>query len=94
MGDLEADGRSPGLDRRSLFSGGLAAAAGAAAFAPAAAAPLAGAPMAGAGDAAWRNYLAVIDEARTKALASRWASTPQNRAQAMYFISMLSSAGR
>jgi hypothetical protein len=44
-------------------------------------------------DAAWADYQRVIDEARTRAMTSSWASTPQLRAQAAYYISMLQAFG-
>jgi hypothetical protein len=42
---------------------------------------------------AWREYLRIIDEARSAALSSRWARPPANRAQAMYYISLLQAFG-
>jgi hypothetical protein len=48
---------------------------------------------AGGTDQAWRAYLGSIDETRRLALASRWAQSPANRAQAMYYISMLQAFG-
>ncbi|MBO9376207.1 DUF1214 domain-containing protein [Sphingomonas histidinilytica] len=44
-------------------------------------------------DAAWADYQRVIDQARTRAMTSSWASTPQLRAQAAYYISMLQAFG-
>jgi hypothetical protein len=44
-------------------------------------------------DQAWSEYLQAIDAARTTALGWRWAQTPQMRAQAMYFISMMQAFG-
>lgn len=46
-----------------------------------------------ASDTAWAEYQQVVDAARSRALASSWASTPQLRAQAMYYISMLQAFG-
>ena len=44
-------------------------------------------------DKAWSDYQRVIDDARSRALSSSWASTPQLRAQAAYYISMLQAFG-
>ena len=44
-------------------------------------------------DQAWSVYLQAIDAARTTALGWRWAQTPQMRAQALYFISMMQAFG-
>jgi hypothetical protein len=44
-------------------------------------------------DDAWASYQSVVDEARTLALTSHWAQTPQLRAQAEYYISMLQAFG-
>lgn len=85
------------LSRRAAM--GALAVAGAAA--PAMAVPAMAVPAmaatggggANAADAAWANYLRVIDEARTLALTSRWAHSPQLRAQAEYYISMLQAFG-
>jgi len=43
--------------------------------------------------AAWRDYLAVIDSARAQLLNSRWARSRQFQTQAMYFISLLQQFG-
>jgi hypothetical protein len=78
------------LDRRALIGGGLSALAGSLAMGE----PVAStAAVASGADQAWRDYLQVIDKARSRALASRWAQTPINRAQAMYYISMLQAFG-
>ena len=42
---------------------------------------------------AWRSYLAAIDEARAFVLNSRWAQTPQARAQALYYIAVMQAFG-
>jgi hypothetical protein len=42
---------------------------------------------------AWRSYLAMVEEAKSLALASHWIQSPQERAQALYFISMLQAYG-
>ena len=44
-------------------------------------------------DKAWSDYQRVVDDARSRALSSSWASTPQLRAQAAYYISMLQAFG-
>jgi hypothetical protein len=71
------------LDRRALLTAGATLLPTATSAAPAPAAD----------DAAWREHLSVIEAAREKALRSRWGQSPQNRAQAMYFISMLQAFG-
>jgi len=77
-------------DRRRIVGAGLAAVGGGLALgAPDAALAAPGVD----GDPAWQDYLKVIEAARSRALASRWAQTPMNRAQAMYYISMLQAFG-
>ena len=77
-------------ERRRVVGAGLAAiGSGLALGAPDAARAV----SSGEGDPAWQDYLKVIDAARRRALASRWAQTPMNRAQAMYYISMLQAFG-
>jgi len=44
-------------------------------------------------DQAWQDYQRVVDEARTAALTSSWAHSPQLRAQAQYYVSMLQAFG-
>lgn len=82
------------LSRRALMGGaaGMFALAGSEAMASAAVATSAPgrSPVA---DAAWRDYLRVIDEAREMALNSRWANTPQLAAQGQYYVSMLQAFG-
>lgn len=46
-----------------------------------------------ASDAAWVAYQQSIDAARSKALSWRWTQTPELRAQAMYYISMVQAFG-
>jgi hypothetical protein len=43
--------------------------------------------------AAWRDYLAVIDAARAQLLNSRWSRSPGFQTQAMQFISLLQQFG-
>jgi hypothetical protein len=44
-------------------------------------------------DQAWAAYTQAIDAARVTALSWRWTKTPEMRAQAMYFISMMQAFG-
>ena len=39
-------------------------------------------------DKAWENYLRTLAEVRREAMNGMWGRTPQNRAQAQYYISM------
>jgi hypothetical protein len=47
----------------------------------------------GANVAAWNTYISMVEEAKSIALNSRWGQSPRNRAQALYFISMLQAYG-
>ena len=44
-------------------------------------------------DAAWSAFQQSVDESRSRALAWRWAQTPEARAQAMYYIAMTQAFG-
>lgn len=44
-------------------------------------------------DAAWRDYLKAVDDARAMVMGSAWARTPTDRAQGLYYIQMLQAFG-
>lgn len=46
-----------------------------------------------ASDQAWRDYLASIDAARSKALSWKHAQSPEMRTQAMYYVSLMQAFG-